>query len=98
MCIAKGQWSDSRPLVSAILSMLGLTGDLPGYPVVVLCRGGPGALGTDPSHAPVGHRWGECWGGLIITLILDLDSGRVGKSTRSSLSSPPECALLHYSC
>lgn len=32
--------------------------------------------GQVPLHSPVDHRWGECWGGAIVTL--ELDRGKLG--------------------
>ena len=71
-------------------NMCSLTGTPLGYVVVALCHGDPAALGLQdqPLHVLQQIRGGVGVGGQLLTLVLGLDSCRVGQSASFLLSLP----------
>ena len=85
-------WSDLRSLASVTPSYWILIGTPPIYPVVILCRGDPAALGQQdwPFHASQPFADDVDFGvGHLRALDLGLGGSRSGQPAGSSLPAPP---------
>lgn len=95
---AVSDWSGSRPLASATVSILDLYRDFCQisccWPLAWRSCSFESAW-SFPSHAPVHHRCGRCWHGSTKALFLDLGGRWIRQPANFSVPRPPELALQH---